>query len=180
MKNGTTYDFAEQELVDCCTKALSPSVCSVGGGCNGGNTEQALAYVAKSGIATEAVYPYKAVGGSCKSSSTARNKVVNAASPLTYIANGSATALKTALNTKPAGIYVDATYWSPYASGIFSGCKPQISLNHAVIAVGYDSAGNWKVRNSWGAAWGEAGYIRLPAAGNPCGILSWPFTTTII
>jgi len=105
---------------------------------------------------------------------------VNAATPVTYVTNGSATALKTALNAKPVGIYVDATYWSPYATGIFSGCKSQISLNHAVVAVGYDASGNWKVRNSWGAAWGEAGYIQLPAAGNPCGILSWPFTTTII
>ena len=40
------------------------------------------------------------------------------------------------------------------------------SINHAVILVGYGTdlatqKDYWLVRNSWGASWGEAGYIRL-------------------
>jgi cathepsin L len=182
MKNGTVCDFSEQEIVDCCSSTLSKNVCSVGSGCNGGNSEQALTYVSKSGIAPEIVYPYTAVTGkTCKNTTntTLRHKVVNASYPVTYVTAGSAIALQTALNTRPIAIYVDATYWSPYVSGIFTGCSSHISLNHAVVAVGYDAVGNWKVRNSWSATWGEAGYIRL-AAGNSCGILSDPFYTLVI
>jgi C1A family cysteine protease len=36
---------------------------------------------------------------------------------------------------------------------------------HAVVAVGYDDAHSWFiVRNSWGPAWGMAGYFTLPYA----------------
>ena len=39
-------------------------------------------------------------------------------------------------------------------------------LNHAITIVGYsnldsDSKPYWIVRNSWGADWGEDGYIRI-------------------
>jgi len=52
-----------------------------------------------------------------------------------------------------------------YKEGIFDdwdNCGTQ--LNHGVLAVGYGAEGNnlfYKVKNSWGAAWGEAGYFRL-------------------
>lgn len=36
---------------------------------------------------------------------------------------------------------------------------------HAVMAVGYDDAAQWIiVRNSWGSAWGNAGYFTMPYA----------------
>jgi C1A family cysteine protease len=39
----------------------------------------------------------------------------------------------------------------------------QLIGGHAVMAVGYDDANQWFiVRNSWGTAWGMAGYFTLP------------------
>ena len=151
-KNGTSYNFAEQELVDCCKKPYT--VCSVGGGCSGGNTEQALTYVSKWGIAFTSVYPSLAVQGTCKNSTTALNKVVSATAPVTDITRGSISALQASLQSKPTAVYVDASSWPGYSSGIFNYCT-YTSLNHAVVAVGFDASGNWKVRNSWGTGWGN-------------------------
>ncbi|KAF0711142.1 hypothetical protein As57867_005360, partial [Aphanomyces stellatus] len=71
------------------------------------------------------------------------------------------TALVTTLNTQPAAVIVEAgnSVWQNYQGGIITQC-PGARSDHAVIAVGYDGE-SYKVRNSWGASWGEAGYIRL-------------------
>jgi len=66
----------------------------------------------------------------------------------------------------PLAVAVDASRWSGYRGGVFDGCAfdANIALNHAVQLVGYgtDAAEGdyWIVRNSWGASWGESGYIR--------------------
>jgi cathepsin L len=47
-----------------------------------------------------------------------------------------------------------------YESGIFSCGKATgpSEVNHAVTLVGYDSAGNWLIKNSWGTSWGIKGF----------------------
>jgi C1A family cysteine protease len=50
-----------------------------------------------------------------------------------------------------------------YKSGVISaaGCSSN-NQNHAVQLVGVDLSNNYfKVRNSWGPAWGESGYFRV-------------------
>lgn len=84
---------------------------------------------------------------------------------INYVIDG-CTGLQTAVKTSPVAIAVDSADWSLYGSGIFNKCST--NLDHAVLLVGIVS-GNWKIKNSWGAKWGENGYIRL-AAGNTCGI----------
>jgi len=74
--------------------------------------------------------------------------------------------LSNAITGRPISVAVDATNWSPYKSGVFNNCKA--SLNHGVTLVGV-VGGSWRIKNSWGAAWGESGFIRL-ATGNTCGI----------
>ena len=53
------------------------------------------------------------------------------------------------------------------ATGVVPMPKPNESLlgGHAVLAVGYDDATQrFRVRNSWGPGWGQAGYFTMPYA----------------
>ncbi len=49
-----------------------------------------------------------------------------------------------------------------YGSGVFTGpgCD---DVNHGIVLVGWDdtrgAGGAWRLRNSWGSAWGEGGYM---------------------
>lgn len=79
----------------------------------------------------------------------------------------------------PVSIAVDAggLAWQFYGKGIVKngglfGCK-ESPLDHGVVAVGYDDE-KWIVRNSWGASWGNDGFIYLERAEgkNTCGLLS--------
>jgi cathepsin L len=58
-----------------------------------------------------------------------------------------------------------------YSSGIYS-CitTPNISnLNHAVEVIGFDSNGNYIIKNSWGTYWGNSGFGVIDS-NNDCGI----------
>lgn len=125
--------------------------------------DYAFKFVRDHGITTEGAYPYKGVKGTCSNGSGAF-KISG------YTDVSGCTNLANALNGRPVSIAVDATNWSPYRSGVFNNCKA--ALNHGVLLVG-SVGGNWLVKNSWAASWGENGYIRL-APGNTCGLCNQP------
>lgn len=160
--------YSEQQLVDCCSKYY-PNSCM---GCNGGWTGSAFNYIGKIGLTTSALYPYKAVGGTCKEASVAKTFYVSATAP-SYTQGSGLTNALTYLAKGPVSVILDASKWGSYKTGIMI-CSSTITYNHAVILVGVEATGNYIVRNSWGASWGESGYIRITAtsSGN-CGILSY-------
>merc|ERR1719163_2754484 len=88
-----------------------------------------------------------------------------------------------ALAQQPVSIAIEAdqSTFQHYRSGVFSeSCGDK--LDHGVLAVGYDqsqgSNSYWKVKNSWGATWGEDGYIRMSmstgGSAGQCGMLQQP------
>ena len=51
------------------------------------------------------------------------------------------------------------------------------SLDHGVLAVGYGTENGTEyflVKNSWGASWGDKGYVKIAMADNICGVSSQP------
>ena len=121
---------------------------------------------------TTASYPYRAVNGSCKYSSTNTGK---GATGYVSVTANSPSAMKTALAGRPLAVSIEAdkAVFQNYSSGIFNASTCGTNLDHAVIVVGWGTASGtdyWTVRNSWGTSWGEKGYIRLAITGNDAGI----------
>jgi cathepsin H len=162
--------LAPQQIVDCDRNEY---------GCNGGDPRQAYMYVKnQGGIDTNAYYPYRAVQGACRFSAGAVAAKVTGeqdgygGSEEQMAANLAAIA--------PFSIIVDAQSWQYYKGGVLPSSQCGKSLDHAVVAVGYNKEqGFWRVRNSWGAGWGESGFIRLQFNANTCGIQTEVLTATV-
>jgi C1A family cysteine protease len=166
---GELVSLSEQQLVDCSGPEGDD-------GCDGGLMDNAFQFVIDNkGICSEDSYPYQGVDGTCK---TTCKKVVTISS-FTDIQPNNETAIQLAVVNQPVSIAVEAdqSYWQNYEGGIVSspGCGTQ--LDHGVLIVGYGTENNvdyWIVKNSWGASWGESGYIRLIRNKDECGLASDP------
>jgi len=165
LSNETLPPLAPQQIVDCDDSDM---------GCDGGNPPTAYDYIKSAGgLDDEKDYPYKAVDGTCSFKSSA---VVAKISGFKYATDGDeGTMAANLVSWAPLSICVDARYWQDYTSGIMTEwqCDWVVQLDHCVQAVGFDTTSAtpfWMVRNSWGADWGEAGYIRLQYGANTCGL----------
>ena len=92
---------------------------------------------------------------------------------------GTVSDLKAALAQGPTSVTIEADQlvFQLYKTGILDSEKCGTTLDHAVIAVGYGTDPDcgcdyYIVRNSWGASWGDAGYIKIAAVDGDgiCGI----------
>lgn len=66
-----------------------------------------------------------------------------------------------------------------YTSGVITGSACGTNLDHGVLAVGYGTENGtpyFLVKNSWGASWGDAGYVKIgqESGAGVCGIQSGP------
>jgi len=155
--------------------------CSVSQGdhaCEGGLMDYAFEYIiAHGGIGSEASYPYEA-----KDERTC--KTVPSIATITGfvdVPRNSDVALMTAIVQQPVSVAIegDQNSFQHYAGGVLTAACGS-NLDHGVLAVGYGTQNGldyYLVKNSWGAVWGEAGYVKLgrgsayPRSGQ-CGILS--------
>jgi C1A family cysteine protease len=159
INESAAYDYSELNIVACN---------AVGTNCNaGGNAWISTNYLTLLGSADETCNPYP---GSCPYPSCVnplcafRDRVTE----WRIVAND-VTAIKNAIMTYGpvfTGMYASFPGFSTYnGSGclVYTGTEAQ---NHAVVIVGWDDAmcgglGGWIVKNSWGTAWGAAGYFYI-------------------
>jgi C1A family cysteine protease len=124
-------------------------------GCNGGSHDRGIKWTRDHGSTTRAAYPYLAENGSCKTKEGEYH--VNGVQKVEKTID----ALKASLQEHVVSVSVDANPLKDYESGVLmvEDC-PNKQINHDIAAVGY--ADNYFIiRNSWGAGWGEDGYVRM-------------------
>jgi len=71
--------------------------------------------------------------------------------------------------------------WQGYTGGIMNNCGVS-TPDHGVLLVGSGNEGGkeyWIVKNSWGASWGEKGYIRLEYGTNQCNLIFSPSSANV-
>ena len=167
--------LSEQLLVSCDT---------IDDGCNGGLMDNAFDWLVqdnKGVIVTEASYPYVSGDGNvpaCDNSGKQFGAKITGHQDLPKTEDQMAAWCG---EHGPISIAVDATSWQTYMGGIMTNCISQ-QIDHGVLIVGFDNNNNppyWVVKNSWGASWGESGYIRVQKGTNQCLITSYP-TTSIV
>ncbi|XP_063055370.1 cathepsin S-like [Engraulis encrasicolus] len=170
---GKIVDLSPQNLVDCSSKPKYGNK-----GCNGGFMSAAFQYVIDNqGIDSDASYPYKGVQGDCNY--RPEQRAANCSS-FGFVPEDSEEALKEAVaNIGPVSVAIDATrpHFIFFRSGVYNDPSCTQKVNHGVLAVGYgtmDGQDYWLVKNSWGAGFGDQGYIRMARnKNNQCGIAKY-------
>jgi len=163
LKGNSLISLSEQQLVDCSVRYGNM-------GCNGGLMDYAFQYVKDNGgITSEANYPY--ISGNGRSNYTCQSKPsVSHIASFKDVQVNSEAQLLAALQFGPVSVAIEADQlcFQLYRSGILTSasCRCGTNLDHGVLLVGYGTDATtgkdfWKVKNSWGTSWGEAGYIRF-------------------
>ena len=126
---------------------------------------------------TEEAYPYTGKNGRCKYDAKKATKIKTKTTHMG--GRDRPDKMKAALSQHgpmTVGIEADITH---YKNGIFDDKSCGCDMDHAILLVGYGEENGteyWIVKNSWGANWGEDGYIRfaITKGRGICCVQDWP------
>lgn len=166
IKKGKLQSLSEQQLIDCSSK-------SGNAGCDGGDMDAAFQWTERNGICAENEYQYDMVQHKCHVCNS-----IGKIRGFRDVLSNDEDALKSAVAQQPVAVAIEADQdlFQFYHEGVLRGdCGTE--LDHGVLLVGYGSENGvdfWKIKNSWGADWGEDGFIRIERRGGKangmCGI----------
>lgn len=158
-KGASNNVLSSQDLVSCDTGNY---------GCNGGYLDETWDYIQRSGIVTEACWPYSSGGGavekcrtSCKSGETWK-KFKGKNVRQFYTANDAKLDILTN-GPVETGFLVYQDFMS-YKSGIYKHTSGKLLGGHAIKVLGWGVEGGvkfWIAANSWATKWGENGFFRI-------------------
>uniref|UniRef100_A0A7E4VKU8 Pept_C1 domain-containing protein n=1 Tax=Panagrellus redivivus TaxID=6233 RepID=A0A7E4VKU8_PANRE len=157
--NGELVSLSEQNIRECYQNSTSV--------CNGQSPSNVIGFIVRnqsSLVDPEDTYPFNQTFGQCKFNKTGAvnthvqghkffvgedklKEVVGTVGPVTVIIHSSP-AFQSAHN----GVFYDPT------------CKKSDKFDHAVLVVGYGTElgqDYWIIKNSWGTAWGDGGYLKM-------------------
>jgi len=161
--DGVTRDLSEQWLINCDYPSNN--------GCQGGSFPSVGSLFQNSGAVYESDLPY--ADGSCSTNYGSSAACIGTCGTYSHheqissynsiCTNPDPAAIKQAIYDY-GPVYVSiasGNNFQNYNGGVFT-TTDGTSLNHAVVLVGWDdNNGYWILRNSWGAGWGENGYMRI-------------------
>ncbi len=176
--SGFNYDLSAEAALECTSYySLNNRVSD----CSGGYFVDPLKFLSKVGSVLRSTYPYAASNYGTRSGRPSTpgicsdwNRVYLGAGTVNLYTSGlTAIQIKTLLYTYGPlmiGLYANSPFLS-YSGGVFTGCPANSAsyINHAIVLYGWDSNGNWLVRNQWGSSWGISGNMILSSA-NDCGM----------
>jgi len=135
-----------------------------GGSCGGRGLTSGLAFAQSTGVTDEACMPYQAMDLNCASSrcSDWQNRLTKISS---YTSYATMQARKDAIaNIGPvlAGLAVFDDFFA-YSSGVYrKTAGSPLAGYHCISCIGYDDNQQcWILKNSWGAGWGDGGFVRI-------------------
>ena len=176
ISTGQLVNLSEQQLVDCSTSYINF-------GCNGGQMDHAFEYAIDTGMCLDSEVPYTAQSGSCTTSESDCTKVAKFTSCMD-VEPSNEVVMRSAVAQTPVSVAIEADtrVFQFYSGGVLDSDSCGTNLDHGVLVVGYgtDSGKDyWLVKNSWGADWGESGYIRIARSSSDsddgvCGIAMMP------
>mmetsp|Transcript_15470 Transcript_15470/g.21977 ORF Transcript_15470/g.21977 Transcript_15470/m.21977 type:complete len:546 (-) Transcript_15470:1510-3147(-) len=185
----TTNSLSFQQMISCDEKNLA---------CDGGNILYAAKYAWEhndfsndhyGGLVSYEDYPYEDLFGlkdsrTCKTAGKTPVAFLNFPKVVTSVNDRSGfeerrDLMITAVAQQPVPMTLmsNCNLFMSYSGGVLThdnGCECcEVScIDHAVVIVGYNTTHDppyWKIRNSWGSGWGEAGHVRVAMNQPGCG-----------
>ena len=181
----STADLSVQELVDCDTRYDQ--------GCAGGNPLLAFYFLHRFGVTSTKNYPYTGTMGTCNYHKVDQPiATVKTWGILTPDHENNMEKVLRYIGPVAVGLIGADPAFLGYEEGIFVSSKggkcDSSQADHAMLIVGYGQEISkdgtvqkyWIARNSWGAGWGENGYVKVARVGGRkgkrgiCGIARSP------
>ncbi|XP_041969593.1 cathepsin O-like [Aricia agestis] len=168
LSTGKLAALSVQEAIDCAGLGNA--------GCAGGDICLLLDWLAmtKTPVQPDKDYPLKLTNAACALKKNVTGVRVKSYTCETFV--GSEEKLLESIATHgPVAVAVNALSWQNYLGGViqFHCSGSPVDLNHAVELVGYDLTADvpyYIAKNSWGSAFGNAGYLQLAIGSNVCGL----------